>query len=699
MGIIIQDLSKSFGEKTIVADFSLEVADGTRLCVCGPNGTGKTTLLRLLAGEEQADAGRAIFPAGARLGYVVQELGEEILQKNLLDWILEVLPDWDAFWAEWEAAGARGDNAALERLAAQQADWEHRYGYNPEHRARAVLSGLGFQERKLKRTLGQLSGGWRERAKLARVLTAGADILLLDEPTNHLDLDAVEWLEDWLLNYEGVLIFVAHDRVFMDKVGTHVLFLGGAAPLFKRGSFSRFVELQEELDDQKAREAKILAEELERKMDFVRRFRAKPNKARQAASRQKMARRIEKELENFRPETKRRELAFRWPEPERADRLVCSAENLGFAFPDGKVQFSGFNFHLYNGQNIALVGSNGCGKTTLLRVMVGERQPTQGELHLGSMVKIGYFSQHQLEILHMDNTVLAEIRRLSDPRTSEEELMSVLGLFLLGQPFFERKVGTLSGGEKSRLVLGVLFLRRCNFLVLDEPTNHLDLESREALIEALGGFPGTVLMVAHDRHLLSEVADEIWEFTPTGLNVYAGGYEEYLAARRAGTAEGPAALGKEGLEKEARGMGSRTTPEKAPAGKSASAAKASPTLKTAVPPAKITDSGLSREELRKLKRERAEQRNALYREFKPVQEAYARKEKDLEDAAVEHETVQAQLADPAVYERGDAVVELTKRFHALEARMNEIMAELEELECELQVFEARKAALADPEEG
>ena len=235
--------------------------------------------------------------------------------------------------------------------------------------------------------------------------------------------------------------------------------------------------------------------------------------------------------------------------------------------------------------------------------------------------------------------------------------------------------------------------------MLDEPTNHLDLESREALIEALGGFPGTVLMVAHDRHLLSEVADEIWEFTPTGLNVYAGGYEEYLAARRAGTAEGPAALGKEGLEKEARGMGSRTTPEKAPAGKSASAAKASPTLKTAVPPAKITDSGLSREELRKLKRERAEQRNALYREFKPVQEAYARKEKDLEDAAVEHETVQAQLADPAVYERGDAVVELTKRFHALEARMNEIMAELEELECELQVFEARKAALADPEEG
>ena len=684
MGITIQSLSKSFGEKTIVADFSLEVADGTRLCVCGPNGTGKTTLLRLLAGEDSADAGRVIFPAGARLGYVVQELDEEILQKNLLDWILEVLPDWEAFWAEWEAAGARGDNAALERLAAQQADWEHRYGYNPEHRARAVLSGLGFQERKLKRTLGQLSGGWRERAKLARVLTAGADILLLDEPTNHLDLDAVEWLEDWLLNYEGVLIFVAHDRVFMDRVGTHVLFLGGASPLFKRGSFSRFVELQEELEGQKEREAKLLAEDLERKMDFVRRFKAKPNKARQAASRQKMAKRIEKELENFRPEAKRRELAFRWPEPERSDRLVCSAENLSFAFPDGKVQFSGFNFHIYNGQNIALVGANGCGKTTLLRVMVGERRPTQGVLNLGSMVKIGYFSQHQLEILHLENTVLAEIRRLSDPRTTEEELMSVLGLFLLGQPFFDRKVGTLSGGEKSRLVMGVLFLRRCNFLVLDEPTNHLDLESREALIEALESFPGTVLMVAHDRHLLSEVADEIWEFTPSGLNVYAGGYEEYLAVRKSRTAEEAAFV----AEKEVK-----PAPEKAAAAKTAKAAP------SAVPqPAKATGSGLSREDLRKLKRERAEQRNALSREFKPVQETYSRKEKELEDAAVEHDAVQAQLADPAVYEDAAQVVELTKRFHALEERMNGVMVELEALERELQVFESRKAALADPEE-
>ncbi len=681
MGITIQNLSKSFGEKTIVSDFSLEIADGTRLCVCGPNGTGKTTLLRLLDGEEQADAGRVIYPAGARIGYVVQELSEEILWKNLLDWILEVLPDWDAFWAEWEAAGARGDEAALERLALQQADWEHRYGYNPEHRARAVLTGLGFQERKLARSLGQLSGGWRERAKLARVLTAGADILLLDEPTNHLDLDAVEWLEDFLLNYEGVLVFVAHDRVFMDKVGTHVLFLGGSAPLFRRGSFSLFVELQEELEGQKEREAKILAEELERKMDFVRRFRGKPNKARQAASRQKMAKRIEKELENYRPDAKRRELAFRWPEPERSDRLVCSAENLGYAFPDGKLQFSGFNFHIYSGQNIALVGPNGCGKTTLLRVMVGEREVTQGELHLGSMAKIGYFSQHQLEILHMDNTVLAEIRRLSDPRSTEEELMSVLGLFLLGQAFFERRVGTLSGGEKSRLVLAVLFLRRCNFLVLDEPTNHLDLESREALIEALAGFPGTVLMVAHDRHLLSEVADEVWEFTPQGLNAYGGGYEEYLAARKARLAEGNSPPAPE--KNTAKPLPAKTAPRPGP---------------TAPPPIKNAESGLSREDIRKLKRERAEQRNALYREFKPLQDTYARKEKELESVAAEHDAVQTQMADPAVYGDSAKVVELTKRFHALEEQMNGLLTELERLEGELQVFEARKAARADPEE-
>ncbi len=674
MSVTIQNLSKSFGENTIVADFSLEIADGTRLCVCGPNGTGKTTFLRLLAGEEPADAGRVIYPTGARVGYVMQELDAETLEKNLLDWVLEVLPDWEGFWAEWEEAGLRNDAATLDRLARQQADWEHRYGYNPEHRARAVLSGLGFQERKLSRSLGQLSGGWRERAKLARVLTAGADVLLLDEPTNHLDLDAVEWLENWLLDYEGVLVFVAHDRVFMDKIGTHVLFLGGSQPVFRRGSFSRFVELQEELEEQKAKEAKLLAEDLERKMDFVRRFRAKPNKARQAASRQKMAKRLEKELEDYRPNSKRRELAFRWPEPERSDRLVCSAENLGYTFPDGKEQFRGFNFHIYSGQKIALVGSNGSGKTTLLRVLVGERQPGQGSLHLGPMTKIGYFSQHQLEVLRMDNTVLSEIRRLSDPRTTEEELMSVLGLFLLGQPFFERNVGTLSGGEKSRLVMAVLFLRRCNFLVLDEPTNHLDLESREALTEALMTFPGTVLMVAHDRHLLSEVADEIWEFTPTGFNVYAGGYDEYLAARRAGT--------------------TATAQEQTVV----AAAAAQISSATAPQAGKKIDSGLSREELRKLKRERGEQRNALYREFRPVQDAYAAKEKELEAVALEHERVSAEMADPTVYEDSQRVVELTKQFHVLENRQEEIMVELEKLEGKLKDFEDRKAALSDPEE-
>ena len=234
MNLNIQNLSKSFGGRDILSDFSLEIQSGVRLCVCGPNGSGKSTLLKILAGKDSADSGKAIMPKEARLGYVEQELDEERLNTELLTFVLDVLPDWNDFWEEWEAAAAKGDEAAIMRLSARQHELELKYGYNPEHRAKTVLSGLGFAEHKWRLSLRQLSGGWRERAKLARVLTAGSDILLLDEPTNHLDLEAVEWLESFLLDYQGVLVFVAHDRIFMDKVGTHILsFSGNGKPVFR----------------------------------------------------------------------------------------------------------------------------------------------------------------------------------------------------------------------------------------------------------------------------------------------------------------------------------------------------------------------------------------------------------------------------------------------------------------------------------
>ena len=533
------------------------------------------------------------------------------------------------------------------------------YGYNPEHKAQAVLSGLGFDEKKWHLPIRQLSGGWRERAKLARVLVAGADVLLLDEPTNHLDIEAVEWLEDFLMDYTGALVFVAHDRVFMDRIGTHVLYLGGSKPVFRKATFSQFVELQEELEEQREREAQRLSAEIERKMDFVRRFGAKATKARQAGSRQKMAKKLEKELEGFRPEAKRKELSFKWPEPPKADKTILSVADLAFAFPDGVRLWPALTFTIYRGQRIALVGHNGCGKSTLLKILAGRLERTGGTMAMGSLVRMGYYSQHQTELLRGSGTVLAEIRRLSDPRTTEEELMSVLGLFLLGQGYFDRLVSSLSGGERSRLVLASLFLARANFLVLDEPTNHLDLESREALVEALNAFDGTLLMVAHDRYLLSEVADEAWAMDENGITVYKEGFAQYDAARRAALA---ARFGK----------------DKAPA----------------KPEGPLPGKALDRDELKRLKREQAEQRNALYKRMKPKQEEYGRLEKRLEALLSEQSEVETSLADPEIYADGARTTQLLKRFSELKEESEAALEKLEELEGELAELEAQRAALS-----
>ena len=324
MKITLQEISKSFGGRDIFSNFSLDIESGMHLCVCGPNGMGKSTLLRMIAGVESIDGGHISIPKGCRLGYVEQELSKENLETPLLTYVLDVVHDWSDFWDAWEKASKAKDQAELTRLMHKQAELEAIYGYNPEQRAKEVLSGLGFSEAKWHLRLGELSGGWRERAKLARVLTAGADVLLLDEPTNHLDIDAVEWLEDFLMGFQGSLVFVAHDRVFMDKVGTHVLYLGLSKPVFRKATYTQFLKLQENYDMQREREAKALQADLEHKMAFVDRFRYKATKARQAGSRLKQVKKLEKELEGYRPEPKRKELSFSWPEAPHAEKTAAS---------------------------------------------------------------------------------------------------------------------------------------------------------------------------------------------------------------------------------------------------------------------------------------------------------------------------------------------------------------------------------------
>ncbi|QJT10584.1 ABC-F family ATP-binding cassette domain-containing protein [Oceanidesulfovibrio marinus] len=663
MTVTIDSLSKAYGGRDLFKEFSLEIADGTRLAVAGPNGTGKTTLLKMIAGESFPDSGRVIMPRAARIGYVAQELGPETLEKSLLEFIMEVLPSWNEFWEDWEKAHERGDEAAMNRLTAKQADLETRYGYNPEHRAHAVLSGLGFETAVHERKLGSFSGGWRERAKLARVLTAGADVLILDEPTNHLDLEAVEWLEQFLLAYEGVLVFVAHDRVFLDNVATHVLFLGGSRPLVRKGSFSSFIAWSEEMEEQRAREAKRLSDEIERKMEFVKRFKAKATKARQAGSRQKQAERLEKELAGKRPEPRRKTLAFKWPEPPEGDKIACQAMNLTMAWPGREPIWENLDFTIYKSMRVAIAGVNGSGKSTLLKCLAGDLTPTAGRIEIGSKTRVGYFSQHQHEILDPSKSVLGEIRRLADPRTTEEELMSVLGLFLLGQEYFERTVESLSGGEKNRLVLASLFLARANFLILDEPTNHLDLESREALGKALEDFSGTVLLVAHDRWLLSTVPTQVWALEDHGLVVHEDGFEGYERARKAaahGETEEPAAVSAQPAQ------GDDSAPE-------------------------LAVRKETREEAKQRKREEAARRNAMHKKLKPKKDAYAKKEAELEKVLNQMGEAETALADPDVYADHAKSAELMDTYTKTKDRSERLFDELQQLESEIQALEAEFA--------
>jgi ATP-binding cassette subfamily F protein 3 len=644
--ITLQSVTKAYPDNILFEDLSFEIGAGSRLALVGPNGCGKSTLLKIIAGEISPDFGQVLRPREARLGYVSQDLSDRELDTVLQDFVLEVLPNWRAFWVEWNRAVDERDEAAVARLSHRQAELEHYYGYNPEHQAKAILHGLGFSDEKIGQPLRQLSGGWRERAKLARVLVAGADILFLDEPTNHLDLDAVRWLEEYLLGYQGTLVFVVHDRIFLDRVANKVLYLGGAKPVLRSGNYAQFLQWQGERLDLARKRAARISEEIEQKQSFVNRFGSKATKATQAQSRVVQIEKLKKELASLPQEHVTRSLKFKWPEPARGNSTVLSIVDLDFAFPDGKKVFSGVNCNMYRGQKVALVGPNGQGKSTLLKLVMGILKQGGGTITVGPAMKIGYFSQHQTEILDPGRTVLAELRRLADSRMTEEELKGALGMFLLGQSHWEKLVADLSGGEKNRLVLASLFLARANFLILDEPTNHLDMESREALVAALESFSGALLFVAHDRLLLSRVAGEIWELGDGGLEQFPVGFDEYerlAEARRNPAEEEGAAVVR-----------------------------------------------VQRRDQKRQKRELAERRNRIYRKVKPLRKQYEALEQELETAMENQGGVEMALADPLTYEDPKKLKELNLEFQRLQDLTEDLMSRMAHIEKEIQDIEAEK---------
>jgi len=648
--LVLSNLSKSFGSRTLFQGVSLKIDPGQRIALTGANGTGKSTLLRIIAGEELPDSGRvALQPSEAGMGYSSQEFDAADLEKRLLSWVLDGLPSWAAFWDRWSSAGDHS-RSALESLAQEQDQLENKLGYNPEHRARAVLHGLGFRDHQWEQPVRALSGGWRERAKLARVLFQGTDVLLLDEPTNHLDLEGVLWLESFLESFSGILVFVAHERVFLDRVCNEVLMLEGGKAVHRPGNLSAFLEWKSEQDAFALRQQDRLEQAIRHKRHYVDRFRYKADKARQAQSRLKQIAQLEEEKKAFDLGQAGKTLSFSWPEPKRSNQTVLSVHDLHFAFEGQAPLWSGLELTIFRGQKIALVGPNGCGKTTLLKLVNKELKPQSGRIAMGGMVQPGVFSQHLNEQLNPRARVLQEVRRLCPEGILEEEFRSVLGLFLLGESTWDRPVADMSGGEKNRLMLASLFLSRANFLILDEPTNHLDLESRQALTLALQQFQGTILMVAHDRTLLQEVPDEVWELGRQGIQVHDA--EAYL--------------------QRLSGRDNDRTPQEG-------------------------TRGSKRERARDRRRQEAEQRNHLYRELKPKKKRYTCLEKELEELMTRQEDLELKLADPSTYEDSRRVEQANKEYAAVLARNEDILAELEQLEQEIVVLDPQKGCAGEPQ--
>src|SRR3954447_19104806 len=528
--VIASDLAKDIAGSPLLRGVSFKLERRDRMTIAGRNGAGKTTLLRMLSGEASVDGGELVLAKGTRVALHDQRPPRQravSLREHVLSGRREPL-ELEAELRRLEEAMAGGDEAAMARYAAATARFEALGGYTWRERADSVVHGLGFADADFDRPLATFSGGQLTRASLARALAGGAALLLLDEPTNPLDSESLEWLEQTLLGLDAAIMLVAHDRWFLETVGTLVLELEAGRSRFFPGSWAswrkeqaaRDIALGKAIDKQQAEIAR-----LER---FVERFRYKASKARQAQSRVKRLEKIDSGRITPAP-ADGRALAFQFRTPERSGRVIFELEEGRLEVP-GRVLLHDAELWLERGEHVSLVGPNGTGKTTLIDAIVGRRPLDDGRLRTGHNVKLGYLSQHaeELEGGGARTPLEAAIKRTG---LTPNQVRSLLGRFLFSGEEAEKPLGGLSGGERRRLSLAILVQSGANVLILDEPTNHLDVESREALEDALRSFPGTVLLVSHDRALLDAVGSRTIAVEDRTLRSYAGGWAEYVPVR------------------------------------------------------------------------------------------------------------------------------------------------------------------------
>ena len=529
--VIASSLRKELAGAPLFDGVSFKLERRDRLALSGPNGAGKTTLLRLVVGETELHGGELAFDKGTRVALHDQrpplELGLTLRDYSLTGAAELVAAEGELRRLERAMASGEHAPATLRRYSEAQARLEHAGGYGWRERAAGVLRGLGFAEEDLDRPLSTFSGGELTRASLGRALAGDPDLLLLDEPTNHLDVTSLEWLEQTLRELDAAVILVAHDRWFLEATATAVLELEGGRSTFFPGAWHVWRREKAERAQHLAKTAERQAEEIARLERFVERFRYKASKARQAQSKLKQIERVQRDRVEV-PDERRRTLGFEFLKPARSGRTVVEASGLDVGV-GGKTLLEDASFALERGEHVALVGPNGSGKTTLLETLLDRRHPVGGKVRLGHSVEPAYFSQHEVELDERGSVLQCAQGATGLQRPQAQAL---LGRFLFsGWETHEKPVAVLSGGERRRLALALVVASGANFLVLDEPTNHLDLESREALEVALEAFPGTILLVSHDRALLDAVARRTLAIEDGALRAYPGGWAEMVRRR------------------------------------------------------------------------------------------------------------------------------------------------------------------------
>ncbi|MFD1329771.1 ribosomal protection-like ABC-F family protein [Mycoplana ramosa] len=528
--IRIDNISKSNSHRILYIEASAALNRGEKIGLVGPNGAGKTTLFRMITGEEQPDEGQVSVDKGITIGYFDQDVGE-MAGRSAVAEVMEGAGPVSAVAAELrELEAAMSDpermedmDAIIERYGEVQARYEELDGYALEGRAREVLAGLGFAQEMMDGDVAKLSGGWKMRVALGRILLMRPDVMLLDEPSNHLDLESLIWLESFLKGYDGALLMTSHDREFMDRIVTKIIEIDAGALTTYSGDYG-FYAAQRALNEKQQqaqfeRQQAMLAKEIK----FIERFKARASHASQVQSRVK---KLEK-IDRVEPPRRRQTVAFDFPPAPRSGEDVISVKNVHKAYGSRTI-YAGLDFMVRRRERWCIMGINGAGKSTLLKLVTGTTAPDAGSVSIGASVKLGYFAQHSMDLLDGDSTILQWLEERF-PKAGQAPLRALAGCFGFSGDDVEKRCRVLSGGEKARLVMAAMLFDPPNLLVLDEPTNHLDLDTKEMLIKALSAYEGTMLFVSHDRHFLAALSNRVLELTPDGIQQYGGGYTEYVA--------------------------------------------------------------------------------------------------------------------------------------------------------------------------